>query len=136
MKEYDIHEHEVEKKYRHAAVAWYQKRHIARVQGWEDTFNTPMPPKDWNERLELTKSQLKYTQERVRGNFYHLAESVTNKSIGASATYENAKEKYKDKAIVKKLTSVFKKKKKEEPEESKKEEPEEIKKEDPPEESK
>jgi len=37
-------------------VQWYRKKHIAAMD--DIPFTTAAPPKDWNERLESTKSIL------------------------------------------------------------------------------
>jgi len=61
LKEYDIIDMNFEKKYTHPAVVWYQKRHIARLDGLEHEFHMQQPPKDWSERYEMTKKSLKDT---------------------------------------------------------------------------
>lgn len=43
-------------KYKTSCVQWYKKRHMAAMDNIP--FNTPQPPKDWNERLETTKASL------------------------------------------------------------------------------
>ena len=49
MKEYDILDLEFDKKYRHVAIKWYQKYHMACVDGTNQFFIEPKPAKDWNE---------------------------------------------------------------------------------------
>jgi hypothetical protein len=56
MKEYDILDLEFSKKYKHPALLWFKKRHLAKIE--ESEFTTPQPPKDWNERKEMTKKTL------------------------------------------------------------------------------
>ena len=63
MKEYEIHELDNESRYKHKALAWYKKHHIALTEGRE--YSVAKPPKDWNERLEMTKSSLKNVSETV-----------------------------------------------------------------------
>jgi len=56
LKEYGIENEELTIKHKHACVAWYKKSHVAKMDGIN--FYDPKPPKDWNERYQLTKSQL------------------------------------------------------------------------------
>ena len=55
LKEYQIENEELVAKYRHPSVQWYRKSHIAKMDG--AVFNQAKPPKDWNERIAMTKSQ-------------------------------------------------------------------------------
>jgi len=59
LKEYEITDLEIPKKYTHPALIWYQKKHTAKLDGKEHLFKQSKPSKDWNEALEKTKSQLK-----------------------------------------------------------------------------
>ena len=53
LKEYDIDTLGIADKYKQAAVKWYKLKHCAAMD--EVPFTTVQPPKDWNERIELTK---------------------------------------------------------------------------------
>ena len=57
LKEYEITDLGIEKKYKHPAIVWYQKRHVHKLDGVE--FRMKKPNKDWNETYQITKSQLK-----------------------------------------------------------------------------
>lgn len=62
LKEYAIENEALLDKYKHPCIKWYQKSHVAKMDGAQ--FDVPKPPKDWNERYELTKTQL--TKESVQ----------------------------------------------------------------------
>lgn len=57
LKEYEIHEVDNESRYKHKAVKWYQKSHMAEING--EVFSKPKPAKDWNEEVDNTKKRLK-----------------------------------------------------------------------------
>ena len=48
MKDYKIESQPLATKYKHACIQWYKKRHLALMDG--SHFDSPMPPKDWDER--------------------------------------------------------------------------------------
>ena len=54
FKEYGIENEELQVKYKHPCVKWYKKSHVAKMDG--AFFDDPKPPKDWNERVQLTKT--------------------------------------------------------------------------------
>lgn len=64
LKEYQVDNLPLQSKYRHASVTWYRKRHIALMDG--SAFDSHKPPKDWDERVAMTKSQLLKTTEHLK----------------------------------------------------------------------
>lgn len=56
MKEYGVDNEPIPSKYRSSCVTWYRKKHLAAMDSVP--FTQAQPPKDWNERLESTKSTL------------------------------------------------------------------------------
>ena len=56
LKEYGIENEDLVTKHKHASVGWYKRSHIAKMDGL--SFSEPKPPKDWNERVVLTKSKI------------------------------------------------------------------------------
>jgi hypothetical protein len=57
LKEYEIQELDFQKRYKHPALNWYKRKHAARMDCKE--FTVAQPPKDWNERIDMTKASLK-----------------------------------------------------------------------------
>jgi hypothetical protein len=96
MKEYEIHELDNAQRYKHKALIWYKKYHISKAEGRE--FTVPKPPKDWNERMEMTKSTLKNVGESISSG----ASSTLNeiKSVNYKQHASNAYEKSKEFAAV------------------------------------
>ena len=56
MKDFKIENQPLSAKYKTACIVWYRKRHIAMMDS--EAFDLPMPPKDWDERMQMTKDQL------------------------------------------------------------------------------
>lgn len=54
LKEYGIDNDPIQSRYKHACINWYRKRHIALMDNRE--FTLAKPPRDWDERLQMTKS--------------------------------------------------------------------------------
>ena len=52
LKEYEIQDLELNKKYAHPAVRWYQRKHMAQIDGMLSVFTEPMPPKTFKEKAE------------------------------------------------------------------------------------
>ena len=63
LKEFDIAELDFQKRYRHSALVWYQKRHMARMDGLE--YSGLKPAKDLKERLSITKATVVNTTKTV-----------------------------------------------------------------------
>jgi len=56
MKDYKIESEPLASKYKQPCMLWYKARHVALMDG--TPFDQPMPPKDWEERLNQTKQQI------------------------------------------------------------------------------
>lgn len=56
MKEYNLVELPTFKKYQHAAVKWYQRKHLAEMDGFP--FTEIQPAKTMNEKKEQIKTQI------------------------------------------------------------------------------
>ena len=56
MKDYKIESQPLATKYKQSCITWFKNRHVAMMD--DVPFNTPMPPKDWEERYNMTKDQL------------------------------------------------------------------------------
>ena len=53
LKEYDLSDHPIYSKYRHACMLWYKKKLISSMDGIAfDISSNPMPPKDFDERVQ------------------------------------------------------------------------------------
>jgi hypothetical protein len=77
-------------------------------------FKTPQPPKDWNERKELTANQLNVTGKKISVKASQVKTKVLDGSVEFSIAVDSkAKklyEKHKDKSWAKKISSVIGKK--------------------------
>mmetsp|Transcript_4712 Transcript_4712/g.8047 ORF Transcript_4712/g.8047 Transcript_4712/m.8047 type:complete len:131 (+) Transcript_4712:422-814(+) len=119
LKEYKVENEPFYQKYRHACVTWYRKRHIALMDGV--AFSTPMPPKDWNETVEQTKTQLLKTSQTVGAHLHVFGAQVKEQTSSATVVLQEKtqflKQKLVEKKVGEKLAGFFKKKKAEVPEE-------------------
>ena len=70
MKEYEIQDLELSKRYVQPALIWYRKKHLATMDGFGPEWNVPKPPKNFDERVARTKVQLK-TGSVVAGKVLH-----------------------------------------------------------------
>ena len=93
MKEYGIDNHPLSSKYRHAAVTWYRRRHLAQMDGVPfDMEMNPKPPKDFDERLAQTKAQIFKRAGNAGEDFKVVGSMVTeNASHAGRFISENAK---------------------------------------------
>ena len=76
-------------------------------------FTVPQPPKDWNERIDMTKTTLKKTGVVMVAKSEVLVDVVGKSTVkGISALGQgakNLKEKHQDKPWAKKITGIFSK---------------------------
>lgn len=63
LKEYQIQDLDLFKKYKHPALQWYKNYHLAKMEDME--YDVPKPPKDWKETGILAKDQLLVTGEKL-----------------------------------------------------------------------
>lgn len=93
LKEYGIDNHPLSSKYRHAAVTWYRRRHLAQMDGVPfDMESNPKPPKDFEERMAQTKAQLLKKAGNAGEDFKIVGSLVTeNASHAGRVISENAK---------------------------------------------
>ena len=68
-------------------MKWFRNRHIAKLDGFE--FRVPQPPKDWDERKEMTAKQLKETGLRVQDKANDLSNKVLDGSVKFSIAVDN-----------------------------------------------
>ena len=59
MKEYELNDMSIPKRYKHASLKWFKKRHLAKLDGREKYFHEPPPFKNINERVEKSKQLFK-----------------------------------------------------------------------------
>ena len=59
LKEYEISDLEIPFKYRHAALRWYRRRHLANCDGQFMVFTESKPAKNMDERISNTKIAIK-----------------------------------------------------------------------------
>jgi hypothetical protein len=59
MKEYEIGELVIPMRYRHAALKWFRRRHLAKLDGRDHYFNEAPPAKNLNQRVDKTKALIK-----------------------------------------------------------------------------
>jgi hypothetical protein len=64
-------------------------------------FSSPMPPKDWNERFESTKSMLIHNSGVAAGNLSILGGTIKEKSSTASVVLTERSSQLKQKLIEK-----------------------------------
>ena len=127
MKEYQVDNHPMTSKYRHACVSWYRKRHVSLMDGLPFDIDTnPKPPKDWDERIAQTKQSFMRNTENLQGGMKNAGGAIKENSIIVGTVIsENAqkagavisekgsllKEKIQQKEFGKKIMSMFGKKK-------------------------
>ena len=111
LKEYEIQDLDFQKRYKHPALNWYKRRHAAKMDSKE--FQVPQPPKNWDERVDMTKSTLKKTGNLI-GQKSEVWVGVVGRgtvkagvAIGQGA--KSLKEKNQDKPWAKKITGLFSK---------------------------
>ena len=97
MKEYDIDTLSIADKYRQAAVKWYKQRHLAAMD--DIPFTTVQPPKDWNERIELTKRQASSTASVLGANLSIFAGQAKEKGSTAKVVIGEKAQIAKEKLI-------------------------------------
>ena len=78
LKEYEIQDLEFNKKYKHAAVRWYIRKHLAEMDGFQCGFDPPA--KNMKERKERLKSETDKTLARLDGAI----DSILDASVVAS----------------------------------------------------
>jgi hypothetical protein len=76
----------ISSKYKSSCVQWYRKKHVAAMDSIP--FNQPQPPKDWNERLEATKSILIHNTGVAAANAQILGGIIKEKSSTASVVLQ------------------------------------------------
>ena len=58
MKEYEILDLELTKRYAHPALLWHRRKLLASMDGFGPEWNVPKPPKNFDERVSRTKEQI------------------------------------------------------------------------------
>jgi hypothetical protein len=96
LKEYGIENEELSVKHKHACVGWYRRSHMSKMDFL--TFNEPKPPKDWNERIELTKSKLAKESVQWRANLNIISGQIKSGTEKAKTNVMNAADKAKTNA--------------------------------------
>lgn len=59
LKEYEISDLDIPLKYRHAALRWFRRHHLAKCDGQAMEFTENKPAKNMDEQLKNTKAMLK-----------------------------------------------------------------------------
>ena len=92
MKEYQVDNHPLASKYRHACVSWYRRRHIALMDGLSfDLEVNPKPPKNWDERVAQTQHQFLKGTDQLGANLKQVGGSLkTNGLVVGSVISEKA----------------------------------------------
>lgn len=111
LKEYQIQDLDFEKRYKHPALNWYKRRHAAKMDSKE--FTVAQPPKDWNERMDMTKTSLKKTGTVIGQKSENWVGAVGRGTVKAGVAIgqgvKTLKEKNQDKPWAKKITGLFSK---------------------------
>jgi len=111
LKEYGIENEELVVKYKHPCVNWYKKSHVAKMDG--AYFEEPKPPKDWNERIQLTKSQLAKNSVQWSENLKviggHIKSGAQSAGTGVNSLVSKAKEKEIGNKFSQRMSMMFKK---------------------------
>lgn len=109
LKEYNLQDLDFVKRYKHPALNWFKRRHLAKLD--KKPFNVAQPPKDWNERLDMTKTTLKKTGVVVGTQATILTKKVGEGTVKAGIAIGNGavnlKEKHKDKPWAQKLSNAL-----------------------------
>ena len=74
FQEYELDAKTIKEKYSSRAFAWYRKRHYALCEG--TTLSEERPSKNWNERLDKTKSKSKEIASEISTKTSALADKV------------------------------------------------------------
>lgn len=111
MKEYEIQDLELSKRYVQPALIWYRKKHLATMDGFGPEWNLPKPPKNFDERVARTKVQLK-TGTVVAGKVLHEVQGKTVRGGVAFAGFvdrggKKVYDKLKDKPWAQKIGAKF-----------------------------
>ena len=92
MKEYQVDNTPLDTKYRHACVNWYEKRHISQMDGFEfDLEANPMPPKNWDERIQQTQNTILKDLQFAKNNLSFVGSNLKEHgSIAGGVLKENS----------------------------------------------
>ena len=83
---------------------WYQRKHIAKIDGLEHLFTGKKPSKEWADRMDKIERKMSAWESTITTKGSQLGTSISVKS-------SQIKEKYKDRAWAKKLAGAFSRKK-------------------------
>lgn len=77
LKEYELGDQSIPMRYRHAALRWFKRRHLMKLEGREQYFTEPKPFKNMNERINKSKALFKQNIDEMNPKI----QEFENKSV-------------------------------------------------------